>query len=372
MKYKLRIDNDSINHTNHLNLRNIEIKDNKVSFTTNETGYNVLSQKINPDNIEILSTSTNKFKELIRKYLITIIGAFILIIFLINQSQTVTQIRFTNYDTYDQEIVDYMDKYMKKVGPFNYLNATLNDINLDLKNTFYKYEWIGVRKRGSILYLDIKKLDEYEDPSQDNTPGSLYANANGIIKMYHVENGTVLVQEEQYVSKGDMLISGDITHYGDKIEHSKAIGYVIAEVLEYQEFIIPKYQEYTIRTGKLEIAKELQLFNSKSKQKSKFPLYDIEEEIVFKLNKFFYIKRYYFYEIKNVKNYYTEEDAIRYGRSKVYNNFNLSKINDYEKIIYCNNINVIDMGDKYKVRFIVKTHQNISEFIPIIIEEDNS
>ena len=65
---------------------------------------------------------------------------------------------------------------------------------------------------------------------EDKTPGSIYAKESGIVKKYHVERGLVLVQEEVYVEKGTLLISGELIHLDSTVENIRAKGYVIAEV----------------------------------------------------------------------------------------------------------------------------------------------
>lgn len=364
MKYKIKIHASDIHQLRAITTHHVNNHDGFLIFETNQKGYLHLKENLEAEKMEVLNMHRQKRNKLLDRYLITMIGMLFFLLFLINQSYTVTSVVFTNYNTYNVEIEKSVDQYFRKVGPFRYLNKDLNDINLELKSKFYEYEWIGVRKKGTILYLDIKILNDEIPPNNDSTPGSIYAKYEGIVKMYHVENGIVVVQEEQYIMQGDLLISGDIIHYGDIPEKSKAKGFVIAEVLEYQEFIIPKKEVQKIRTGRLEKNQNISFFKGNGKNESKFTEYETEYEAPFLIKGMLKMNRYYNYEIKEVETYYTKEDAIRYGISKIYNQFKLNKKNEYEKIIFCNNINVEEEDSYYKLKYLVKTYKNIGEFVP--------
>ena len=335
--------------------------DDNIYFYLNEANYLALSKIIVLEAKEIKCT---RIINLLKKQLITIIGLLLITLALINQSIAVIGVRFTNNDTYNENILIYIEKFYKNIGPFSYLNEDLTTINTDLRKTFYQYEWIGIRKKGSYLYLDIKdiKNTNYEE---DPRPGSYYATYSGIIKRYHVEKGIILIQEEQYVSSGDTLISGRIPHYGEKEEFIKAKGYVIAEVLEYKEYVVPKENLEIIKTGKLIKSTDVYLFNKKiGVNKNTFFEFDKEEQSKFNILNIFHLRDVYYYETKSVKTIYTKTDAIDYTKSLVIKEFRSNKVNPFEKIIFNELVKIEEDNQNYYVKLIVKTYQNIAQFIP--------
>jgi len=359
-KYKVSTSKKNLQLLNHYNLKHVRLKEDRIEFITDSETFEKIKDILD---LNYLDLTTTAFRQLFKKHLITIIGAILIFLALVNQSVSIVEVRFTNPDTFDQEVVDYLDRYYRRVGPFSYLNENLNTINFDLRSEFYQYEWIGIRKRGAVLYLDIKKL--VNPPKvEDDAPGSYYAKYDGIIQRYHIERGVVVVQEEQYVSRGELLISGDIVHYNNEIEKVRAKGYVIAEVLQYKDYTIKKSQSEVKRSGKMEIVKDYYLFGIKiSKDKSDFDSFDVEAG---KDTNFFDIiktKKYYRYETKEIKNTYNSNQAVEYAKSFVYKEFRNSKINEFEKIIFNNLVKIEEDDNYYYVRLIVKSYQNIAVFV---------
>lgn len=352
---------DNLEILSKYKIKYLNRKDDILYFYIDHNTYELLKTIIYLETREI---RYSKILNFFKKQLITIIGVILIILALINQSKSIVGVKFTNTDTYNEEIINYLEKYYKIIGPYKYLNASLNTINTDLRKTFYHYEWIGVRKNGAYLYLDIKEIKNtnYED---DKRPGSYYAKKSGIVKRYHVEKGIILVQEEEYVDINKCLISGEILYHDGSKEYIRAKGYVIAEVLEYKDFVVPKVSIEKVKTGKLIKQKEFYLFRKKlSKNKHIFNDYITEENEVFNLLNVLKVNEVYYYEVKSLCNTYTEEDAITYAKSLVINEFRLNKVNPYEKIIF-NELVKIEVTEKeYKIRLIVKTYQNIAKFIP--------
>ncbi|MCK9536977.1 MAG: sporulation protein YqfD [Bacilli bacterium] len=359
-RYYVKCGQENIRRLSHLNIKNIKKSEGYFAFYADRKS---IEQIKDFPNTEYYDRFRYAVKAIIKKHLIAIIGCLLIVIALVNQNISVAAVRFTDSDTYDEAVLEYLEKYYRRIGPFCYLNANLTDINYDLRSTFYHYEWIGVRKSGAVLYLDIKKLinpPRLEDP----TPGALYAETEGIIKKYHVEKGTVVIHEEQYVRPGDLLISGEVVHYNNEIEPVRAKGYVIAEVLKYHDYTVPKTTTDLIRTGKLEIVKAYILCGRQiNKTPSQFENYVVEAGAA-KGGKLFQIKTFYRYELKEVTTVYTEEEAVEYSKSLVYKAFRADKTVDKERIVFIKHVRTEQDKDYYYIRLIVKSYQNIARFVP--------
>lgn len=361
-KYAVTTAKTNLVHLNRFRIRNLIVSEDKLEFITDKRN---LEQMLKVIQLDFVDLTTPKIKTLLRKHIITIIGSLIIMFSLIVQSKSIRQIIFTDPDTYNPEVLSYLDKYFDRFGPLGFLNENLTEINTDLRSEFYHYEWIGIRRKGATLYIDIREIKN--DPiEEDKTPGSIFAKESGIVKKYHVESGLVLVQEEVYVEKGTLLISGELTHLDNTVENIRAKGYVIAEVLKYYDYTIPKEKVETLRTGRMEIKKNYFIFSKKlSKPETNFQEYETETGEA-KTIGFLKIEKEYFYEIKEVKTIYSEEEAIAYAKSQVVKAFRKNKVSQLEKIIYNKLVKIEFDGTYYRVRLIVKTHQNIAEFIPLI------
>lgn len=360
-KYLCSTEKRNLVYLSKAKIKNLKVVDDKLEFECGKEELNSLLKQIEIEAIEI---GKNKLVNLLKKHLITIIGCLLICFSLINLNHSITHIKFTDPDTYNQEVVDYLNKYLKKVGPFSYLTDNLSNINLDLRKTFYHYEWIGIRKNGSYLYLDIKEITN-ENYDNDPRVGSYYAEFDGIVKKYHVEKGIILVQEEQYVAKGEKLISGQIPKYGGSFDYVRAKGYVIAEVLKYNEFRFPKTQNIKQKSGKVINTNEIYLFGKRiSRNKNTFNEFDKEEKVIINFFDIFKIVNVFYYEVKTVSNTLNEEEALKYAKSIVEKEFRKNKVNEYEKIIYNDLVKIELENNMYYVKLITKTNQNIAKFIP--------
>lgn len=360
-EYKATINKKDVSKLSKRQVENISYKNDELSFRTDEKNIKDLIDKI--ENMKYVNVVKMKIKRLMHKYLISIISLLIICLLLINQNISVREIKFVNYDTYDEEVEAYLHKYLKKVGPFYYLNADLNTVNYDFKNKFYNYEWIGINKKGSVLEIKIKKQGELEYKFQeDGIVGDYVAKKDAIVKMYYVKKGVVLVKELQSVNKGDLLITGNLKHLIGGEEYIKPNGIVIAETLEYQNVTVKKVQEQTLKTGKLITKNRLGFFKINFKDKVKYSQYEKEVKTIFKLGNILKYETNYYYEVNNLKYVYTHDEALEYAKSVIEKEFKTTI--KYEMIKYIELLNEDETDENFLFRFIVKKHENIAQFVP--------
>lgn len=362
-KYLVEMSLNDLDSINHLSINDLEIFDQKITFKTDQKSLNIIKNKF--EYVYFQNICKIKFKNVISKYLITIIGSLIFILFIGIISRTITEIKFLDELTYDEEVMSFVLEKLDKKGPFRFLNTNLNTIDSDLKKTFYHYEWIGISKKGTILLIEIEP--SFLDPKKENEnlSGSLYAKKDAIIKRYHVEKGIVMIQEEQYVNKGDLLISGDIIHYDNSIEQIHPSGYVIGEVLEYYDYTIKKKEIKTIRNGKIYYE---DYFYLKEKILGKEDiLFDIYDEETIELNNYLNLvskKRKYYYQKESIINEYDLNSAVDFAISLIYKEFLIRKTNKYENIKYIKLARKNEDSENYYLKFVVKSEESIAEFFP--------
>ncbi len=314
-------------------------------------------------NFEVQKLNKGQIIEFIKKYLITFIGLllFISVLFIINKN--ITEIRFSNNDYYDQEVYEYV--FQKLDGTrFKFISQNqINKINKEIRSVFYKYQWISIRKEGTIIYIDIAKTDDDKLIDESKVPGGLYSEYDAIIKGYVIKKGTSLIKKDMSVSKGDELISGIITLYNNNVEFIHPHGYVIGEVTEYITIKVEKVHEDLIRTGNVITKNKIILFNkSKEEEFDQFENYETEKKSKFKLGNFLEIIELKIYELKEVHTEYSLEDAYDYAKSEIINEFNENKEYDNEMIKQIELINGYLKNDIYYVTYLVQSEKEISYF----------
>ena len=269
-----------------------DLKNNKYfnkiyNITEDDSFYyfyvNTYDKSINDDiNNEIIikKISKFKFKYFFTRYIVSVIGfiCFIIILILINNS--VTSIKFNDDYLYDQEVYDYVYNHLDG-NNFKFLSKKqINEINKNIRSRFSNFQWISISKKGTIIYIDISKINDDKKNVKSDIPGGLYAKYDAIVKGYVIESGTSLIKTNTSVNKDDELISGIINLYDDKKEYVHPEGYVIGEVSEYITTKVDKINEKTIRTGKFIKKRKIIFLNEvKNFEVKEFENYEIEKNL---------------------------------------------------------------------------------------------
>lgn len=214
---------------NLLNIRYISYKE--IIITINNNDYNKLL-KIYGFKYKILNKKgLIKIKELyfIYKYFIYsfIFGIFLLILL----SNIILDINIIcdNKELKElirKELVNYdIEKYKFKKS---YKTNEIISNNL-IKKYKDKIEWIEIKNNG--VKIDVNVLERKINKKENNSNiSNIIASKSGFIKKIIVEDGIKVIEENNYVSKGDIIISSDI-YLNDELKDQKdALGKVYAEV----------------------------------------------------------------------------------------------------------------------------------------------
>ncbi len=262
--------------------------------------------------------------------------------------------------------------YKKKLS-FDELNEIKNKILKDNKDTL---EWIEINEIGCRYDVNVTPRVVKNKEEKDSTPSSIVASKDGKILHINSTSGTELKEKNDYVKKGDILISGNIFK-GDKVTNQvKAEGLIYAEVWYTVNITIPfKYKEYT-ETGKVINHYYLDIFGTKFTLLGK---YDSKNTINTKkliLDKPYLLfklyreeKREYEYKEFNLNEDEAYSEALKRSENKIKN-----KLNKDEYIISKKVLKKEVNSSKMYVEVFFKVYENIgvTSNIEIIGEEDES
>ncbi len=172
-----------------------------------------------------------KIKKIIKlnKHLIVIL--IIAYIFFITLTHMIFEVEVihSNKDIRDllmKELESYnIEKYAFKK---NY--QTLQKIKEEILNKYPdKIEWLEIEEVGTKYIVRVEEREIITD-EEDDTPRNLVAKKNGVIKKVIAESGEIVKQTDEYVSKGDVIVSGQLYVYEEEKSRVKAEGTVYAEV----------------------------------------------------------------------------------------------------------------------------------------------
>lgn len=366
-RYLVTLSYDDFLMVNKIKSRNIKIEGEKVKFSTTKQGLNTLKQVLEPDNIIVIDRFKRLISAIFVKHLPVTIGLLLIVFLFFISDKYIRDIKFENEETYNYEIYEVVEKHLVKKGIFYTLDISINDLNRTLRNTFQQYAYIGVKKSGSKLIVELSYY-EHENLKQDNLKllGDIVAKYDGYIVGIETKKGVVVVSTSQTVKKGDLLISGNVNYKVNPSDLSKLVrpeGIILGEVIEYYKYSVKKEvvgYEYNSTITK---HYELSLFNKiiNYKQISLKEGYQKKTLVLNAFNKIKLTKVESFTKIPTIITY-NSEDALKYAKSLIYYNFNLSKINGKEQIEEITCLKLEETDKEYNYVFLVKSIRNIGEF----------
>ncbi|MBM7645800.1 hypothetical protein JOD45_002019 [Scopulibacillus daqui] len=158
----------------------------------------------------------------------------------------------------EAEIKAILNKMDVHVGAFEFFLPSTEKIESELSSRLNKVTWLGVSKDGTTYHID---LVQKELPKKDKAPGPrhLVATKKAIIHKIFAEKGQPLVEQDQFVKPGQILISGLIGKESAPAPIA-AKGKVIGETWYQSETTIPLQSNVKTYTGKTYTKRQLQLF----------------------------------------------------------------------------------------------------------------
>lgn len=235
-----------------------------------------------------------------------------------------------------------------------------------------KIEWIEITEKGTsyIVRIEERKIKEEEN---SNLSYDIVSSKNAIIYSIEASSGEKVKKVNDYVTKGDIIISGSITKPdGNKII-STAEGEVYGEVWYIVDIDYPFIYKEETQTGK---EKEVYVINFLGKRLSlfdfnKFKTYNASSKLLLS-NNFLPINlvKEKQYEVNVIDDYYTEEEAIikakELAKTKLLDNKNINEIKNI--IILEENI----YPSKVSLKLFISVIENISEYKEIQIDTQNN
>lgn len=216
----------------NLLLWNIENKNGEITACTSVGGYKQIRKISRASGMKTRILKKNGFRFFIRKNKMRsglAVGAIAFMLILITLSQFAWRIEVVgNTEIEDDIILSAFEEYGIKTG------VKISD--LDLKKITEKVleglpdiSWATVNKKGSMLCIEVREKRKIPELYDASVPTNVVASEEGLIISSDVLRGTEEVKVGSAVRKGDLLISGIVTHRDGKEELLHADGYVRAE-----------------------------------------------------------------------------------------------------------------------------------------------
>lgn len=360
-----------------LELINIIYDSNSVLIKLDKSNYNKLLEIKTIYEIKLTKLyGIAKFNYLLNQYkifLFSLITGFFFLFLLSNIILTVEvvhrkkDIRNLIY----KELKRYNIEKYSFVIPFSKQEEIVKNI---LQNNKNKLEWLEIERVG-VKYIIRVEERILNNIKETNKKRHVVASKDGIIMHIDSSSGEIVKKINDYVKKGDIIISGNITK-GEEIKNTvSAEGNVYAEVWYEVDVEMPLVYKEDYKTGKSKNNLTLTIFN-KSYSFLDFSPYKnkkVDENIIFKNNilpiKLSFNKEL---ELKVIDEVYTYDEALDKAVELAKEKLSI-KLDSNEKILYEKKLKTTQNNSTILVTVFFKVYENITSYQEIIenIEENN-
>ena len=349
----------------HINFYNILYQEKSVIIKVNNKDYHKIKNIKTIYKIEVINKyGYLKLYEYINKYkilLISLIIGFILFLVLTNiifdveinhNNKELKNLIYEELEKYNIKKYKFIVSFKKKEEIKDKILNKLND----------KLEWIEINRIGTKYVVEVEERKK-NTKIDDNTPRNIIAKKNGIITKINSTSGEIVSKVNQYVKKGDILISGVIHKKEDVVDNIKAEGKVFAETWYKVTTELPYhyYEEKIIGNDKYYLKinflnNEYNIFKNKdisTKDKSLFKIKNFILPISISLEKS--------NEISIKDEIYTLDNAINIASDLSIKRLK-NVLGENIKIIYENNLKLDEINSKIIVEMFYKVIEDITDY----------
>lgn len=345
-----------------IDIYDIEYKKNVITFKTTYINYTKIKNIKTTYEITILRVSgINRIKYLFKRYrmflIFFLLSIFVIILF-------TNFILFINYETESSELKTLLKSELKKNGvtlysyrkSYHELETIKNNIKNDNKS---KIEWIELERNGVVLNVRvIERKDKNKNIITDDVT-DIVASKNGYIRNIYASSGEILKNKDDYVKKGDIIVSGNIFKNSNVVSRVRAKADVYAEVwyiikanMSDTKTVLSKSNDGESRFVINVLNKDLILFKINKN-------ISLEKENILMKNNLLTLKIQNKKNTHNIKKKYKDKEMISILYNNIISSMNKS-LDTKEYIIYQKVLKNYKENGKMFIEVFIKTYENIS------------
>ena len=215
-----------------INISSIKYEKNRVLLKVSYEDYKKIKQIKTTYQINIIKTcGKKKLLEDLTKYKVSITTFVISVFFVIFLSNFIIFINIETDNTKMRNLIrDELKNNNLTIFSLKKDYNNLQEITSNIKNNnLDKIEWIELDQKG--VSLNAKVIERVTNQKTNETGyKDIVAEKNGYIRAIYSRQGQVLKNIDDYVKKGEVIISGNIFRNDKPVAKVKASGKVYAEV----------------------------------------------------------------------------------------------------------------------------------------------
>lgn len=344
-----------------INISSIKYEKNRVLLKVSYEDYKKIKQIKTTYQINIIKTcGKKKLLEDLTKYKVSITTFVISVFFVIFLSNFILFINIETDNTKMRNLIrDELKNNNLTIFSLKKDYNNLQEITSNIKNNnLDKIEWIELDQKG--VSLNAKVIERVTNQKTNETGyKDIVAEKNGYIRAIYSRQGQVLKNIDDYVKKGEVIISGNIFRNDKPVAKVKASGKVYAEVW----YIVKINKSINYNKIKEEGKGYLKLtlnVNNHEITFLKIPKKVIVEDknILFDNNQFkIYSKKEKTYKIEKSK--YTEREITKILETRAKNEI-IKGLEKDEYIILQKTLKKYNNNGKMYIEVFFKTYEDIS------------
>ncbi len=232
------------------NVRNIN---NTIFASTTVQGYLAIHTVARKSGMRVCSTDKMGLKYFLRKHKARVgiaLGVVASFVVMFTLTQFVWSVSVVGNTTIDADLIlSTLEKHGVKVGV--QISSIDNDEAASLiMNDIEKLSWASVNMKGSVVVVEVREKTDAPQIYDASKPTNVVAEEDGVILSIDVLYGNEEVKPGSAVIKGDLLISGVISHKDGSEIPIHADGYVKALVKKKGTFSSNDFSIYNLKNEK--------------------------------------------------------------------------------------------------------------------------
>ena len=318
-------------------------------------------------------TGLLKYNKLIKNNIVSIISALIGIVFLYLLSNIIFDVKIMTNNSelikiINNELIENNLVKYHLVKSFNEKELIKNKIISEHKD---KLEWLEIERVGSKYYIHLLERIINSNKS-DTSYQHVISRKNAVIKEIKSSSGEIVKKINDYVNKGDIIISGNIMKKDEIKNTVKAEGKVYGETWYIVRVELPRTYSDSIYTGNSYNKISFNFFNKRFFlfNKKKYTNEDYQDmEIISNKLLPFSINKTKVLEVKKDTFFYTYQEASDIGLSlakeKLLNNLNVDS-----KILLQKKLKLYEENSTIIIEVFFKVYEDITDYQKIVKDGD--
>lgn len=245
-------------------LKEVNVSKNFLIVVVDDKVYQNIIKMKTIYTIEVLNRfGLAKYQYLFRKYfffllallfsilLLKILSCFILKVEVIHTKQEIRELVLTDLEEYGISPYRFKVSFTKKEKIAEKILEKEKD----------HLEWLEIEEVGTTYRINVEERKKNKN-TKSTEEQSIIAKKSGRILEIHASHGEILKFKNDYVQKGDVLISGIIKNKDTPVSKVRAEGQVFAEIWYQVQVEVPYHYKEEIKTGNRKTRLEFLFLNN--------------------------------------------------------------------------------------------------------------